>query len=427
MGRHPGRAGTQFSEHLRSVEQATGDWRQAVDGLRVHLPTLWGCLDETERADFLREDAGRWSVLRHRMAPESMAQLAALRDDGRLTVDPARVEAVEPLPRGGLRVTLTDGTTRDVGWVVNCTGPDSDVRNAHRSSTTCSEPARVDPRRRRHRRHGLPHRPRPARRRAGSARRRSGRSVRCDAAELWESTAVPEIRTQARTVARAILDEVAPVPRTLADGRIVGGHHPIARPRDPLGLAISTTAEAAASFNAGVERVMRLQSGGEDLIREGGGLDPGFAVGHAALAMLGHEAGAGGDVHRVAGGGPGGRRPPRRRARAVVRRRGHASRRRRTRLRCPGPVSTPRLFPRDVLAASAAVPTIAFSGVTDVQQEAWDLVEGLAPAYGDHWWYISLLAFTRQTSRGSTRPGCSPRARCRASRRRATRCTRRPT
>jgi hypothetical protein len=42
------------------------------------------------------------------------------------------------------------------------------------------------------------------------------------------------------------------------------------------------------------------------------------------------------------------------------------------------------------------VPTIAFSGVTDVQREAWELVEGLAPAYGDHWWYISLLAFTRQ-------------------------------
>ena len=52
--------------------------------------------------------------------------------------------------------------------------------------------------------------------------------------------------------------------------------------------------------------------------------------------------------------------------------------------------------PRDVLAVSAAVPTIAFSGVTDVQREAWDLVEGLAPAYGDHWWYISLLAFIRQ-------------------------------
>ena len=42
------------------------------------------------------------------------------------------------------------------------------------------------------------------------------------------------------------------------------------------------------------------------------------------------------------------------------------------------------------------MPTIAFSGVTDVQQEAWTLVEGLAPAYGDDWWFSGLLAFVRQ-------------------------------
>jgi hypothetical protein len=28
-----------------------------------------------------------------------------------------------------------------------------------------------------------------------------------------------------------------------------------------------------------------------------------------------------------------------------------------------------------------AVPTIAFAGVTDVREEAWELVETLAPAY----------------------------------------------
>jgi hypothetical protein len=53
-------------------------------------------------------------------------------------------------------------------------------------------------------------------------------------------------------------------------------------------------------------------------------------------------------------------------------------------------------YPRDALAVSAAVPPIAFSGVTDVQQEAWTLVEGLASAYGDNWWYGGLLAFVRQ-------------------------------
>ena len=121
---------TQVTEHLRSVERATGDWRQAVDGLRVHTPTLWGRLDEADREEFLREDASRWNVLRHRMAPESRAELDALMDAGRLSVGAARIETCEPLPRGGLRVTLTDGTVREVGWVINCTGPDPDARRA---------------------------------------------------------------------------------------------------------------------------------------------------------------------------------------------------------------------------------------------------------------------------------------------------------
>ena len=54
--------------------------------------------------------------------------------------------------------------------------------------------------------------------------------------ELWESTAVPEIRSQALGPRRVdVLDAVAPLPRRLEDGRLVSGHHPVARPRDPLG------------------------------------------------------------------------------------------------------------------------------------------------------------------------------------------------
>jgi len=389
---------TQVTDHVRSVEQATGDWRQAVDGLRVHTATLWGRLDEADREAFLRHDASRWNVIRHRMAPGSMAELDALCHSGRLTVDPARIEACEPLPRGGLRVRLSDGTTREVGWVVNCTGPDTDVRNA-------GDPLVEDL---------LRARPGGSLAVAATAgmgfRTHHGRLVdergRTEAplwtlgslrrGELWESIAIPEIRTQARAVAEDLLDEVAPVPRTLADGRVVGGHHPIARPRDPLGLALSTTAEAAASYNLGLERVMRLQSGGEDLIREAVELDPGFAVGHAALAMLGYEAGADCDVEAsLSAAQEAARRRADERERSLV----EVVTRRVADVRGSGAqalVSHLARCPRDVLAASAAVPTIAFSGVTDVQQEAWDLVDGLAPAYGDHWWYISLLAFTRQ-------------------------------
>ena len=72
------------------------------------------------------------------------------------------------------------------------------------------------------------------------------------------------------------------------------------------------------------------------------------------------------------------------------------------RIRRPGPAASAQLlthirrYGEDALAVSIAVPTIAFGGATEVPQEAWSLVEGLAPAYGSDWWYAGMLAFMRQ-------------------------------
>jgi hypothetical protein len=332
------------------------------------------------------------------MPPSSAVLIDALRSSGRLEVGAAEVVDAAPLAGGGLAVQLSDGTRREVGWVVNCTGPRLDIRElgnpllddllrprAGGSLATVATAGMgfatdggrlVDS--------------------AGSTEAPLWTLGALRRGELWESTAVPEIRIQALAVATSVMDAVAPPPRRLEDGRWVGGHHPVARPRDPLGLPLSTTAEAAASYNAGLERVMRLQSGGEELIREATRLDPDFAVAHAALAMLGHEAGVDADVRACLLA-----------AREAIRKRGDAREaslvdvvaRRVEDVRDVGAqslMSHIASYPRDVLAVSAAVPTIAFTGITDVQREAWDLVEGLAPAYGDHWWYISLLAFTRQ-------------------------------
>jgi uncharacterized NAD(P)/FAD-binding protein YdhS len=385
-------------EHIAGVERATGDWRPAVDGLRFQVAHLWARLSEGDRERFLAEDAGRWNVVRHRMAPSSRVVLRELRHTGRLDVGVGEVRDVEPLPGGGLRVTLVDGTTRDVGWVVNCTGPRHDVR-------TLGNPLLDDLLR-----------PREDGALATAATAGMGVSTAngrlvdqhgsaavplwtlgaLRRGELWESTAVPEIRTQALALASGVLDTVAPLPRRLEDGRLVPGNHPVARPRDPLGLPLSTTSEAAAAYNQGLERVMLLQDGGEDLIRRATQLDPDFALAHAALAMLGHEAGTAGDVQASLAA-----------ARDAIGRRGDARERslvdvvghRVADARNSGAQALMRHIedhPRDVLAVSAAVPTIAFSGIIDVQQDAWDLVERLAPSYGDHWWFISLLAFTRQ-------------------------------
>jgi uncharacterized NAD(P)/FAD-binding protein YdhS len=385
-------------EHLAAVALTTGDWRPGMDGIRFQVAALWARLGEQERLEFLSHDAGEWNVVRHRLPPSSAGRLEALRLQERLEVRAAEVVGAEPLPLGGLRVRLSDGSSREVGWVVNCTGPQNDVRVLGdpliddllqpRAGSALATPATA----------GMGVRTQNGRLldTHGSSRAPIWAVGALRRGELWESTAVPEIRTQALAVATAVLDAVAPAPRRLADGRVVGGHHPVARPRDPLGLPLSTTAEAAALYNAGLERVMRLQDGGEDLLRSATEADPDFAIAHAALALLGHEAGATADVQASLGAA---RRAAQRRAddreRSFVEVVGIRVKDAR---RAGARALTAHIaeHPRDALAVSAAVPTIAFSGVTDVQQEAWDLVEGLAPAYGDHWWYISLLAFTRQ-------------------------------
>jgi hypothetical protein len=52
--------------------------------------------------------------------------------------------------------------------------------------------------------------------------------------------------------------------------------------------------------------------------------------------------------------------------------------------------------PRDVLAVSIAMPTIAFSGAYDVPEDAWEQLDRIAPTFRDDWWFDGLLAFARQ-------------------------------
>jgi uncharacterized NAD(P)/FAD-binding protein YdhS len=389
---------TRVTEHLARVRRSTGDWRPAVDGLRTVVQPLWQRLDDNDRTEFLRVDASDWGRIRHRMPPGSADVVAALERAQVLTRAAAEVSEVEPLTGGGLRVTLSDGTVRDVGWVVNCTGTSTVVRPGTDPLFDDLLTPRAGVARGQLSTAGLGLQTRHGRLvdSAGSTEAPVWTLGSVRRGELLESTAIPEIRSQAAHLATAVLGEIAPEPRRLADGRLVGGHHPVARPRDPLGLPLSTTAEAAAAYNAGLERLMRLQSGADEKLLEAVALDPGFAVAHAALAMLGHEGGASADV---AASLESARQAARERADERERSLVDVVGRRVEDVRRSGAtalMSHIARHPRDVLAVSAAVPTIAFSGVTDIQQEAWELVEGLAPAYGDHWWYISLLAFTRQ-------------------------------
>ncbi|MFG2004087.1 FAD/NAD(P)-binding protein [Spirillospora sp. NPDC048911] len=107
-----------------------GEWRSVVDGLRPHVPDLWGRLRLSERQRFLSVYARQWEIHRHRIPPATAARIDDLRATGRLRVLRGLVDTVTPA-RHGLRATLTaDGAARelDVAWIINSTGPAADPR-----------------------------------------------------------------------------------------------------------------------------------------------------------------------------------------------------------------------------------------------------------------------------------------------------------
>jgi uncharacterized NAD(P)/FAD-binding protein YdhS len=167
----------------------------------------------------VRRLARFWDVHRHRLAPEVAAAVERLRESGRLTFARGRIRSVAATANG-VEVTVQergDGGARTlrVASVVNCTGPTGDVRagGSRLLETLCSSGTV---------------RPHPLAlgldtRSDGAVRDARGRAAETLFAlgplrrgELWESTAVPEIRAQAHALAQHLTQQRSLArPRTL--------------------------------------------------------------------------------------------------------------------------------------------------------------------------------------------------------------------
>ncbi|MFE6101433.1 FAD/NAD(P)-binding protein [Streptomyces laurentii] len=389
--------------HISQVLRTHGDWRPAFDGLRPLTARLWGALSVEERAAFLEQDSSLWNVHRHRMPPATAEAVARMCRMRRLWPYAGRITAVRTGPDtrvgpdarvgrvgrfGPVTVTVAlagDGGTRElsVGWVVNCTGPDPLLRDAADPlwrgllDTGGAVPGPL----------GM-----GVATDEGRLRDAGGRAVRPlwtlgapRRGELWETTAVPEIRVQAEAVATAVLDHLAtlaPAPHVIRK-----------RPCDGSGLALSTHDEAAAAYRLGLDRLLTVRAGAASAFRRAAALDPGFALAHAALALLDHECGA-----DALGALAGARRAARDRADARERSWVEA-----VACRIEGTGADKALlrhlddWPGDLLALAATVPGLAFSGVHDRGGSAvLRVLEQTRAAHQEHWFPTSLLAFLRQ-------------------------------
>jgi uncharacterized NAD(P)/FAD-binding protein YdhS len=192
---------------LRRLAADTRDWRAVFDALRPHWDALWQSLPEPGQHRFLRHLARYWEVHRHRMAPDVADAIGELRDSGSLRIRAAELCGIEAADQG-VRVALRERhggaiTAPTFAAVVNCTGPgrivESDplVRALVAEGMARPGPYRLgldtDPHGALLRRDGSAH---PALWTLGPTRR----------GVLWETTAAPEIRAQARALAVALGD-----------------------------------------------------------------------------------------------------------------------------------------------------------------------------------------------------------------------------
>ncbi|MFP2911984.1 FAD/NAD(P)-binding protein [Pyxidicoccus sp. 3LFB2] len=185
-----------------------------MDALRPATVPLWHRLAVPERRRFLRHLRSHWEVHRHRMAPSIGDTVTRLRQEGRLFLHAARVRGFQ-LEDGGVEARLRRrGHAGDevlhVQHVVNCTGPEGAITRGHPLLKGMVEAGRVCPDLLGM---GL------ATDTHGALLDLGGQASEClytlgppRRGELWETTAVPEIRGQARTLAEHLLQQLAPPP-----------------------------------------------------------------------------------------------------------------------------------------------------------------------------------------------------------------------
>jgi uncharacterized NAD(P)/FAD-binding protein YdhS len=189
-----------------TAAEASDDWPSVVDSLRPHVAELWQALTLRDKRVFLRSVARYWEVHRHRVPPATAGRIGLLRSAGRLSVHRGRIVAVSEAPDGlRVRIEQEDRTAEiTAGWLINATGPAADVtstedallRGLLNAGLATPDPLRL----------GL-------RADAGGALLdASGRPSRTLftlgpplRGQLYETTAVPEIRDQAAALAARLI------------------------------------------------------------------------------------------------------------------------------------------------------------------------------------------------------------------------------
>lgn len=193
-------------KHTHKAAADSSDWRAVIDSLRPVTQQIWLDLPLAEKRYFMQHLSRYWNVARHRMPPDAALVIDELRGMGQLQILKGRLRKIEVKDTGGFDVqyTLIEAEHHiHADVIVNCIGSESkfDQLDSRLVSNLMNKRhIRCDDLR------------------FGLDSTTDGHLIAGDGSTssilftlgtalkgvLWESTAIPEIRTQANQLAQKL-------------------------------------------------------------------------------------------------------------------------------------------------------------------------------------------------------------------------------
>ncbi len=196
-------------KHITKGIKSVIDWRVVLDSLRPSIPAIWNTLSLKEKQRFFRHINAAWAVARHRIPVICADIIQILRAKKQLDILSGRLIAIKP-ETDGFTVTYRDRKTLEIKSIaihkiINCTGPqiypgpdDSLLmRNLFAKEWVCADEL------------GLGYNVLPDGRLLNKTHQilpnfyTIGSGLK---GVLFETTAVPEIRAQANTLSKLLLE-----------------------------------------------------------------------------------------------------------------------------------------------------------------------------------------------------------------------------
>jgi uncharacterized NAD(P)/FAD-binding protein YdhS len=191
--------------HIEKADADSSDWRAVIDSLRPHTQEIWLDMPLSEKKYFMQHLSRYWNVARHRMPPETYTVIDEMQKYGRLEVLKGRLRSIEHNGRFKVEYSeIHDLHTLEVDAIINCIASESNFRKIDSTlveNLLSKGAVRCDALN-----FGLNATPDGNLIQANGDRSKHlftlGTALK---GVLWESTAIPEIRVQARDLADKLL------------------------------------------------------------------------------------------------------------------------------------------------------------------------------------------------------------------------------